>query len=155
MQYSDKLSEHYESLLDGKYDCVDRIILNAYCPMLTQGGGLRCWYRELSGEDKGLDTHKLISFAGTFSKRVQSYCKGNNIPFHHYKSGERKHEDAEALIPADKSILVYLLIITSISTVMEAILNAIRNGGCTLFTGAGFSVGAKNIENEPMPSGLV
>ena len=103
MQYTDKLSEHYHSLLSGKYDCIDRITLNAYFPMLTMPGGVRCWYRELTGSDKGLDTHKLISFAGTFSKRVQSYCKSNNIPFHHYKSGERKHEDAEALIPADKS----------------------------------------------------
>ena len=103
MEYTDKLSEHYDSLLSGKYDCVDRIVLNAYFPMLTTGGGLRCWYRELTGGDKGLDTNRLIRFAGTFSKRVQSYCKSNNIPFHHYKSGERKHEDAENLIPSDKS----------------------------------------------------
>jgi hypothetical protein len=71
--------------------------------MLTMPGGVRCWYRELTGGDKGLDTHKLISFAGTFSKRVQSFCSNSGIPFHHYKGGERKHEDAEALIPADKS----------------------------------------------------
>lgn len=71
--------------------------------MLTMPGGVRCWYRELTGGDKGLDTHKLISFAGTFSKRVQSFCHKSGIPFHHYKGGERKHEDAEALIPTDKS----------------------------------------------------
>ncbi len=103
MEYSDKLSEHYKPQLVGKYDCVDRITINAYNPMLMTGGGIRVWYKGLKGSDQGLDTHKLISFAGTFSKRVQNFCTNNNIPFHHYKSGERKHEDAEKLVPADKS----------------------------------------------------
>ena len=36
---ADPLSEQYEDLLEGSYDCVDRIILNAYFPKGIDGGG--------------------------------------------------------------------------------------------------------------------
>lgn len=42
-----------------------------------------------------------MKMAGVMSKRVQGYCKKKNIPFMHYQTGERKHEDAEKLMPAD------------------------------------------------------
>ena len=29
-------------LLEGVYDCVDRIVLNAFFPMGQTGGGMRC-----------------------------------------------------------------------------------------------------------------
>ena len=48
---ADPLSEQYEDLLEGSYDCVDRIILNAYFPMGIDGGGMRCWWRALHGSD--------------------------------------------------------------------------------------------------------
>ncbi|MBC7889983.1 MAG: hypothetical protein H7Z13_19065 [Ferruginibacter sp.] len=41
--------------------------------------------------------------AGAMSRRVQAYCKKNNTPFVHYNTGERKHEDAEKLLPNDAS----------------------------------------------------
>lgn len=34
----DQFSEHYEDLLDGGYNCVDRIVLNAYFPMGSAKG---------------------------------------------------------------------------------------------------------------------
>lgn len=34
MKTKDSLTEHYNTLLEGEYDCIDRIVLNAYCTML-------------------------------------------------------------------------------------------------------------------------
>jgi len=33
----DDFTEYYEELLDGHYDCVDRIVLNGYFPLGQQG----------------------------------------------------------------------------------------------------------------------
>lgn len=38
----DQLSDQYADLLSGTYDCVDRIILNAYFPKGVDDGGFRC-----------------------------------------------------------------------------------------------------------------
>ena len=101
MKLKDKFSEHYADFLSGQYDCIDRIVLNAYYPKLLNGGGVRDWWRQLHGNDSGLNTTALMNMAGAMSKRVQAYCKMNNIPFVHYQTGERKHEDAEKLVPGD------------------------------------------------------
>jgi hypothetical protein len=37
----DQLSTLYSNLLDGSYDCVDRVVLNAYFGMGQTGGGLK------------------------------------------------------------------------------------------------------------------
>lgn len=103
MKYTDDLSEHYSEIIDGHYDCVDRIVLNAYCLMLLVPGGVRNWYRELKGSDDDLDTNMLMRFAGRFSRRVQAYSKSKSIPFIHFKTGERKYTEAEKLLPQDKS----------------------------------------------------
>jgi len=39
---ADPLAEQYADLLEGTYDCVDRIILNAYFPKGMNGGGISC-----------------------------------------------------------------------------------------------------------------
>ena len=41
MNPTDELSSYYAKLLEGSYDCVDRVVLNAYFPMGPTGGGLR------------------------------------------------------------------------------------------------------------------
>jgi hypothetical protein len=48
---SDQLSSLYNDLLEGSYDCVDRVILNAYFSMGQSGGGLCVWWRALYGSD--------------------------------------------------------------------------------------------------------
>lgn len=101
MKAKDSFSEHYEPILHGSYDCIDRIVLNAYIQMLLTPGGLRNWYRLLKGSDDGLTTAFLMRLAGRFSRRVQQFCKQRNIPLMYFSTGERKHEHAEALIPAD------------------------------------------------------
>jgi hypothetical protein len=47
----DGLSTLYQDLLSGSYDCVDRIVLNAYFPMGYNPGGFRWWWRALTGSD--------------------------------------------------------------------------------------------------------
>ena len=40
---SDQLSELYNDILEGSYDCVDRIVVNAFFPMGMRPGGVRLW----------------------------------------------------------------------------------------------------------------
>ena len=103
MEFTDDLTRHYSNILDGTYDCIDRIVLNAHCPMLLTGGGIRYWFRKLKGSDKDLDTNQLIKFAGRFSRRIQSFCESRKIPLIYFSTGERKHEEAEKLIPEDST----------------------------------------------------
>ena len=44
---TDGLSTLYQDLLGGSYDCVDRIVLNAYFRMAHDPGGFRVWWRAL------------------------------------------------------------------------------------------------------------
>jgi hypothetical protein len=39
MNPTDELSSYYAELLEGTYDCVDRVVFNAYFPMGQTGGG--------------------------------------------------------------------------------------------------------------------
>lgn len=118
MIHRDKLSQHYETILQGSYDCVDRIVINAYNSVLLSPGGLRYWYRLHKGEDQSLDNNTLMRMAGRFSRRVQSYAKSKNIPLQYFKSGERKHEEAEALIPKDKNYTGIFAIFVSRASAM-------------------------------------
>jgi hypothetical protein len=53
----DELTERYGDLLSGSYDCVDRIVLNAYFSLGHNPGGFRVWWRRLHGDsDEQLDT---------------------------------------------------------------------------------------------------
>ena len=51
---TDGLSTLYQDLLGGSYDCVDRIVLNAYFRMGHSPGGFRVWWRALTGSDDTL-----------------------------------------------------------------------------------------------------
>lgn len=105
MKTKDSLTLHYAPLLEGEYDCIDRIVLNAYCPMLMVPGGVRNWYRIMEGSDKDMSDASMMRYAGRFSRRVQSFCKKNDIPFVYFQTGERKHEEAERLMPENKSFI--------------------------------------------------
>ena len=50
----DEFTERYADLLTGSYDCVDRIVLNAYFPLGHNPGGFRVWWR--GWHDDGDDT---------------------------------------------------------------------------------------------------
>jgi hypothetical protein len=91
----DALSEHYADLLEGSYDCVDRLVLNAYFRMGHSGGGFRAWWQKLYGSEEHLDNAHLMRLAGRFGRRLRAFAKARNIPVVDCKRGERKHEIAE------------------------------------------------------------
>jgi hypothetical protein len=91
----DGLSTLYQDLLSGSYDCVDRIVLNAYFRMGHDPGGFRLWWRQLTGSDATLDNAHLMRLAGRFSRRLRGYAKANNIPVVTCSAGDRKHDIAQ------------------------------------------------------------
>jgi hypothetical protein len=101
MTMPDAFSAHYQEQLDGHYDCVDRIVLNAYNYYVQSGGGFRCWWRQLFGGDEKLDNTHLMRFAGRFARRIRAFAEARGIPLIECRRGERKHEAAEPHLPAD------------------------------------------------------
>ena len=92
---TDGLSTLYQDLLDGSYDCVDRIVLNAYFRMGHDPGGFRVWWRALTGSDETLENAYLMRLAGRFSRRIRGYAKAHGIPVIDCSVGQRKHDLAE------------------------------------------------------------
>src|SRR6476620_1719042 len=72
---TDGLSTLYRDLLGGSYDCVDRIVLNAYFRMGHDPGGFRVWWRALTGSDETLENAYLMRLAGRFSRRIRGLCQ--------------------------------------------------------------------------------
>ena len=92
---ADELSQRYRDLLDGSYDCVDRIVLNGYFRLCYSGGGFREWWRRLMGTEEKLDNAHLMRMAGRFSRRIRGFARAHSIPVIDCRRGERKHEIAE------------------------------------------------------------
>ncbi|MDO8706708.1 MAG: hypothetical protein Q7J84_17360 [Sulfuricaulis sp.] len=108
----DEFSRYYAELLEGTYDCVDRLVMNAYFPLGQTGGGMRSWWRALRGDDRDLDDRHLREMAGAFSRRVSAYCAKHGIPLIEAQAGERKHELAEPYLPADPKCRGVFAVIT-------------------------------------------
>ena len=92
---SDQFTTKYQDLLEGKYDCVDRFVINAYLPGCATGGGFRNWWRLLNGSDENLDDEHLMRMAGHFSRRIRGFAKANHIPVIDCLAGGKKHQTAE------------------------------------------------------------
>lgn len=45
MRARDELSRRNKALLEDSYDCVDRVVLNAYMSPCHSPGGFRAWWR--------------------------------------------------------------------------------------------------------------
>jgi len=92
----DEFSERYGELLTGSYDCVDRIVLNAYYPLGHNPGGFRVWWRRWHEEsDEQLDNAHLMRLAGRFARRVRAWAEAHQVPVIDCKAEERKHRIAE------------------------------------------------------------
>jgi hypothetical protein len=93
---ADELTERYRELLDGSYDCVDRIVLNAYNTLCYSAAGFRHWWRRLmNGSDEHLDNTHLMRLAGRFSRRIRGFAKAHHITVIDCRRGERKHDLAQ------------------------------------------------------------
>lgn len=96
----DELTSRYGDLLTGTYDCVDRIVLNAYFSMGHSPGGFRTWWRRWQGNDDDLDNTHLMRLAGRFARRVRGWAKANDVPVIECRAGERKHLIAQEHLEA-------------------------------------------------------
>src|SRR5256885_5642301 len=95
----DEFSQYYAELLEGTYDCVDRIVLNAFYPLGQTGGGMRTWWRCLRGDDSTLDDAHLRDMAGGFFRRPPALSvRGAPSPLP-AAPGARKHELAQPHLP--------------------------------------------------------
>ena len=93
---ADSLSERYGDLLTGSYDCVDRIVLNAYFSLGHNPGGFRVWWRRLHEDsDEQLDNTRLMRMAGRFARRVRAWAAASQIPVIDCGRRERKHRVAQ------------------------------------------------------------
>ena len=93
---TDLFSERCGDLLTGSYDCVDRIVLNAYFSLGHSPGGFRVWWRRWHGDsDEQLDNAHLMRLAGRFARRVRASAQAHGIPVIDCKAEERKHQIAE------------------------------------------------------------
>jgi hypothetical protein len=109
---TDALSLAYADLMAGQYDCVDRIILNAYYPFACSAGGFRLWWRSLYGSDDSLDNAHLMRMAGRFSRCLRGWAKKEGIPVIDCAAGERKHDIAEPYVPTDpKQTGIFLVLV--------------------------------------------
>ncbi len=94
--HSDEFSARYGDLLTGSYDCVDRIVLNAYFPLGHNAGGFRAWWRRWHDDgDDSLDNTHLVRMAGRFARRVRGWATAHDVPVIDCRTGERKHRIAE------------------------------------------------------------
>lgn len=107
----DEFSQRYLELLEGQYDCPDRIVLNAYYPMGHSPGGFRTWWRELHGDDENLDNAHLMRMAGRLSRRLRAYAEKHGIPVIQCEREQRKHEIAEQHLPEDPGFVGLFLVL--------------------------------------------
>jgi len=109
---SDEFSLRYSDLVTGSYDCVDRIVLNAFFPLGHNPGGFRTWWRRWHGDsDAELDNTHLMRLAGRFARRVKAWGAANDVPVIFCTAGERKHRIAEAYLAThDVEVGVFLVL---------------------------------------------
>jgi hypothetical protein len=111
---ADDFTERYGGLLTGSYDCVDRIVLNAYFSIGHNPGGFRCWWRRLhGGSDDQLDSTQLMRMAGRFARRVKGWAKANGVPLVYCTAGERKHLIAEEYLEKHSPAVGVFLILAA------------------------------------------
>lgn len=124
----DDFTEYHKELLDGRYDCTDRIVLNGYFPLGQQGGGFRFWWRSLTGSDATLDQNHLQRMAGNFSRRLHAFAKQKGIPVIHCEAGMRKHELSEKYLPEDPLFQGLFLILVAKSPALVWEVKPCKNG---------------------------
>ena len=110
--FSDEFSLRYSDLLTGSYDCVDRIVLNAFFPLGHNPGGFRVWWRRWHDDsDAELDNTHLMRLAGRFARRVKAWGAATDVPVIFCKSGQRKHRIAEEYLAThDVEMGVFLVL---------------------------------------------
>ena len=94
LHMTDGLSRAYADLLEGEYDCLDRVVLNAYFRFACRPPGFRVWWRQLYGLEAALGNRQLRGLAGRFRHRLRTWATKNQIPFVRCKPGQAQQEIA-------------------------------------------------------------
>jgi hypothetical protein len=98
---ADDFCDRYGELLTGSYDCVDRVVLNAFFPLGHNPGGFRTWWRRWhDGCDDDLDSTHLMRMAGRFARRVKAWGQAHDVPVIYCAAGQRKHRIAAGHLAA-------------------------------------------------------
>ena len=109
----DLFSESYAEYIESTYDCVDRIVLNAYWQFGQTPGGFRTWWRQLMGTDEKLTTNELMRYARKYARRVRAYAADNDIPLFDCTNEDRKHELAQKHMPeAEEFVGVFAIMVS-------------------------------------------
>jgi hypothetical protein len=116
MTPNDDFTRDNAELLEGRYDCMDRITLNGFYPMGCTSGGLLTWWNRLR-PGVTLDGKQLQAFAGDFSRRGRVWAKRNGVPLIDCPVGDKsKHERAEKLQPKDPAFTGVFAILVARAT---------------------------------------
>jgi hypothetical protein len=109
----DEFSSYVAELLQGSYDCVDRIALRAYYRLAQTSGGFLTWWNNLSAE-KFPTQEALRRMAGDFARRVKAFSQKHNIPLQYCEIGDRtKYQTAEKARPSDPTFQGLFLILVA------------------------------------------
>jgi hypothetical protein len=101
----------FVDLLDGVYDCVDRIVLRAYFRFIQEPGGFRLWWRRWQGSEEQLDDSHLMRVAGRFSRRLRGWATQAGVPVIFSGAGQRKEIISHAHLPSDPSFEGVFLVV--------------------------------------------
>jgi len=132
MNLTDDFARYYAPLLEGIYDCVDRIVVNAYFRFGQYAGGFRTWWRAWAGSDDQLDDAHLMRLAGRFSRRVRAWAAAHQVPVLDCEPGTHKHEVAEQHLPTDPAFTGVFLILVSRAPALQWQVRRFANGGLQL-----------------------
>ena len=110
---SDEFSLRYSDLVTGSYDCVDRIVLNAFYPLGYHPGGLRTWWRRLARRQRRrAGQHPSDADGRALCPPGQGLGRGQRGAGDLLSAGERKHRIAEAYLAThDVGIGVFLVLV--------------------------------------------
>src|SRR6266436_6536359 len=131
---TDEFTNYYTDLLDGSYDCVDRMVLNANFVLCYSAGGFRTWWRRLhNGSDAELDNTHLMRMAGRFSRRVHGWAQAHGVPVIDCGREERKHLIAEEHLKKNPCIrgLFLILVGRAVATVWDVKRSNVENDLCS------------------------
>jgi len=119
---TDEFTNYYTDLLNGSYDCVDRMVLNANFALCYSTGGFRTWWRRLhNGSGAELDNTHLMRMAGRFSRRARAWVRAHDVPVIDCGRGEQKDLITEEHLQKNPCIRGLFLILTgrAVATVWD------------------------------------
>jgi hypothetical protein len=113
MAAPDDFSNYISELLEGSYDCVDRIALRAYFRLGQTSGGFLTWWNRLF-PDRTPSQEYLRRMAGDFARRIKAFSEKHEIPLQYCEIGDKnKFARAEKARPKEANFQGIFLILVA------------------------------------------